>query len=1294
MYTGRATSTSFGKFHQMVRFSLSKSLFFVATVTSVWAAGTTARITGNINNGQLETLSGNVYPLARPEFDQGAAPSDLAMDHMLLVLTRSAAQEAALETLLKQQQDPTSPQYHKWLTPQEFGAQFGAADSDIQTITNWLESQGFTINQVSNGRTIIDFSGTAGQVQQAFHTQIHQYLINGVQHWANATNPQIPAALTPVIAGPATLHNFTKQPQLIHSNQTFEASVAAGVGPQFTESSGNYYLSPGDYAVIYNLNPLFNAGINGAGRTIAIVARSNIRVSDITDFRSTFGLPTNNPNVIVNGTNPGTSDTGDEEEAVLDTSWAGATAPGATVDLVVSESTNTTDGTDLSEMYIIDNNLADVMTESFGDCELDGYTQAQAISYSSLAEQAAAEGITYFVASGDSGAVGCASGSDNTSNGQLSVNILAANPYVVAVGGTEFNENGNYSAYWSSTNSSTGVSALSYIPEDVWNESCTVSTGVNPCPNGTSPGIYAGGGGASIFYSKPSWQTGITGIPNDGARDVPDVALTAAGHDPYLVCINGSCRPNSRGYISFSGYYGTSAATPSMAGITATILQEIGGRLGLINTTLYQIAATEALSDCNGSSQNGPPASNCVFHDVTVGNNSVPGEANYPNGRYSATAGYDLASGLGSVNAANLAIGLGACAGTPVLNVSTTSLSFGSDLGVPSTQQFTLSNTGNCNLIISPLSVSGSTEFAATLGCSTILLPNNTCMVTVTFIPTLPGVQSGTLTIVSNASTAIIALSGTGTPTTDAIISRSSLSFGSQKVVTRSAAQVITITNSTLEPLNPGSIAVSGVNPEDFVVGTNCDSTIASATSCTLYVVFTPLMAGSRSATISVPVASGGTQSTINLSGTGTLTGSFELFNVKTGQVLEVPGASLSNGTLIQQNVLSGAQQQEWELIPNADGSYTIYNPYTYGALDDTGGSMANGTLIQQYQPIAGDENQEWQLIPVDDVHYAIMNVNSKKVLDIPGGTTAPHSPVQQWQYNAGDEQQMWVLLPVGSYNITNDLSADVLDVVNASTATTAQIDQATPDGQHDQQWQLVPVGGGYYAIMNRNSGQALDDTGASTADGNLLQQFTYEPGDGNQQWQFIPVDSTNYEIVNRNSGKVLDNTGGSTTSGTLIQQWMYLGNSNQKWQLNPVTYYNIMNLKSGLVLDIPSGSAVNGTNIQQWFYDGAQQQQWQLVPVNNGYVVIVNNLTGKAIDDTGGSTANGTLVQEYQFLGDANQQWQFIAVTGGYYEIQNLNSGNVLDVIDGSTADGTLIQLYTYLGVSNQQWQLVPVGM
>lgn len=340
--------------------------------------------------------------------------------------------------------------------------------------------------------------------------------------------------------------------------------------------------------------------------------------------------------VILNGPDPGDLGGGDETEAVLDATWAGAVSHQGAL-LVVSKSTASTDGIDLSELYIVDNNLAGIMSESFGVCEAN-VTSAQAAGISSLAAQAATQGISYVVAAGDSGTAGCDDPYTETqATHPASVNALAATPSNVAVGGTMFNENGHDSTYWSSTNDPNSLaSALSYIPEDVWNESCSSCS---------KPGIWAGGGGASTLFAKPSWQSGVPGIPGDTARHLPDVSLTAASHDPYLLCQRGSCIPNAQNQISFVGVSGTSAAAPAFAGILSLVGQKTGVRLGQPNYVLYRLAAAETFSQCNASNTGSLPPSACVFNDITVGNNSVRGETGYQSGM-----GYDQAAGLGSVN--------------------------------------------------------------------------------------------------------------------------------------------------------------------------------------------------------------------------------------------------------------------------------------------------------------------------------------------------------------------------------------------------------------------------------------------------------------------------------------------------------------------------------------------------------------------------------------------------------------------------------------------------------------------
>lgn len=675
-------------------------------------------ITAPIDETQRTVLQGNTHPLARTQYDLGTAPATLPMNRMLLVLKRSPDQETVLHKLLDDQQDKSSPNYHKWLTPAQFGKQFGPTDDDMQKISAWLQSHGFQVG-TTKGRTLLEFSGSASQVQEAFHTSIHKYVVNGAQHWANASDPSIPTALTPAVAGVLTLHNFLKKPQIRYSKRAVPAQSVPKRKPlvTFTENGQVIHaLAPQDYATIYNINGAYSQGLTGSGVTIGVVGRTDIYSGgqDVSDFRNTaFGICCGNFNIIENGADPGDLGGGEEFEATLDSSWSGAIANNATIDLVVSASTNTSDGVDLSEFYIVENNLADVMTESFGSCEWF-YSSAEALGVSQLAEQAAAQGISYFVSSMDSGAEGCDDpNSETVASGPVSANLLASSWYTTGVGGTMFNENGQDSRYWGSE-PPVQESAISYIPENVWNESCAAST----CGSG-SANIWAGGGGASQFFGKPSWQAG-TGVPDDNARDVPDVALTSAGHDPYLLCLDGSCVANSQGQFYVYFVWGTSAAAPSFAGIMALIDQEMARagqtlRQGSPNYMLYNLANGESssLSQCNASNTTTLPAGTCVFNDVTSGNNAVPGEVNYglPTAQYQAGVGYDQASGLGSVNVWNLISAWSTATFTPT--TTTLVLNNGSTAAIPHGTSVPVS------IAVTPNSGNGTPTGEATLLTST-----------------------------------------------------------------------------------------------------------------------------------------------------------------------------------------------------------------------------------------------------------------------------------------------------------------------------------------------------------------------------------------------------------------------------------------------------------------------------------------------------------------------------------------------------------------------------------------------
>lgn len=718
-------------------FSSLTALSVIAQTSSVQS-----RITAPVDESKLTVLTGNTHSLARPQFDRGLAPGSLPMDGMLLVLKRSPEQQTALDELLAEQQDKASSNYHKWLTPAEFGQQFGPSDQDIQKITSWLQSHGFQIGNISNGRTVIEFSGTAAQVQAALHTSIHQYAVNGEDHWANSTDPSIPTALTPVVVGVRSLHNFYPKPMNRVSGVRSSASaVSQPVKPEFTYPTGcnadtcNFGLGPTDFATIYNVAPLWNAGIDGTGETIAVVSDSNISLQDVTDFRSMFGLPAKLPVVTVptsisGCTDPGLQPKGDEVEAILDVEWSGAVARNANINLVTCASTNAAFGGDLAAEYIINfpnsthtgtsTGLAPILSESFGACEFDLGTAGNAM-YNTFWSQAAAEGITVIISTGDNGSAGCdvivASGPPTQPALQgLQVSGLASTPYNLAIGGTDFNDFSNPFQFWQPATgnaANTGASAISYIPETTWNDTCTNSiiytdlgfaNAASACnsstiqsdgfvaPVGSSGGMsgcttYNGNDPASCTggYAKPAWQTG-PGVPADGKRDIPDVSLFAGdglSGSFYIVCerdypgtVSAACnlsvtKPN------FLTVGGTSVSTQAFAGIMALLDQKNVSAQGLLNPALYTLAAAAG----NSCTSMAGPASTCVFYDVADGStNSMPCQAkasgsltvspdcpltasgnvgiltNPSNSQaaYNAGTGYDLATGLGTVNAFNL----------------------------------------------------------------------------------------------------------------------------------------------------------------------------------------------------------------------------------------------------------------------------------------------------------------------------------------------------------------------------------------------------------------------------------------------------------------------------------------------------------------------------------------------------------------------------------------------------------------------------------------------------------------
>ena len=459
-----------------------------------------ARVVMAVNNQDVVTLAGNVPARALPEYDQGQVSGETRLERMVLVLAPSAEQQAELDALTESQMDAASPMYKVWLTPEEYGRRFGVADADVAKVRGWLRGMGFQVEPVAAGRRMLVFSGTAAQVGEAFHVELHRYRVDGEEHVANSQDPQVPRALAPVVAGVLSLHDFRKASQI--ASKRAVAVKGGAVSPEYTQGS-THYLFPADFATIYDVNPVYSAGTTGTGTTIAIVGRSNINLSDVSGFRSFAGLTANQPAIVLDGANPGMV-SGDQDEATLDVEWSGAVAPAATVKLVVAGSTATTDGVDLSAGYIVNNKVAPVMSTSFGQCESNlGATEVN--FYNSLWQQAASEGISVFVSSGDSGAAGC-EGGGSASGSVAGVNGLCSSPYSTCVGGTEFNDaTGNW---WAASNGTGSGSALSYIPEMVWNESAS---------NGGS-GLWASGGGVSKVFPQPAWQQQIQGANGSGMR--------------------------------------------------------------------------------------------------------------------------------------------------------------------------------------------------------------------------------------------------------------------------------------------------------------------------------------------------------------------------------------------------------------------------------------------------------------------------------------------------------------------------------------------------------------------------------------------------------------------------------------------------------------------------------------------------------------------------------------------------------------------------------------------------------
>jgi hypothetical protein len=652
---------------------------------------TSARITQAVDETRLVQPKGNVHALARTAFDQGPVSDATPMKRMQLLLKRSPEQQAALAQLMAEQMSKESPNFHKWLTPQEFGQQFGPVDADINAVSGWLGSRGFTDIRVSPSRVTIEFSGNAGMVRGAFHTDIHHFLVDGEVKQANTSDPQFPAALSPVVSGVVSLHNFNLK-SMRQTKGLYKRTADGKIVPQFTGTNNDFFaVGPADFAKIYNVP----AALDGTGGKIAIIGFSEIDPADVDAFRTLFSLPAKNLNIVLNGADPGFN--AEEGEAALDVQSSGAVAQKAQIDYILSEGTLTSDPLFLGAEYVIFSNTDDVMSLSFGGCEASNTAAANQF-IDTLWEEAAAQGITVVVSAGDGGTAGCDNfNTQTTATGGIAVSGLASTPFNVAVGGTDFDDVGNQAAFWNQNPGANGAGRLSvkgYIHEVPWNDSCaSTATPANLTTCAVADNIVAGSGGPSILYPRPAFQGGL--VPNgilasDAAnhRYLPDISLFASdGQNSlsfYVECeadAGASCVPDPITHtFTFQGVGGTSVSAPSFAGILALVGQSEfnagrSRRLGNANLVLYNLAATAANS-CNSTTTPLTGSATCVFYDVTKGNNSVPcsgGSLNCSsatagtngvlvtvNGAtktpaFTAVAGFDLATGLGTPNVTNLA---------------------------------------------------------------------------------------------------------------------------------------------------------------------------------------------------------------------------------------------------------------------------------------------------------------------------------------------------------------------------------------------------------------------------------------------------------------------------------------------------------------------------------------------------------------------------------------------------------------------------------------------------------------
>ena len=886
----------------------------------------TSRIIQPIDENARVTLKGNVRQDLATAPDLGSVEDGKPL-HLYLLLQRSTTQQADLDNLLARQEEPTAPEYHKWLTPKEFGARFGASPEDIAKITAWLESHGFQIRSVLNNASMIDFAGTAGQVREAFHTELHYFNIRGGRHAANIQDPQIPAALAPVVAGIKGLSkipahaNHTKIRQSSYDADTHrwhpvDPTAADKASPAYNAGSGYYLVTPQDFYTIYNVNPAFSGGELAAKATVAVIEESDIEYGtvgtggvatggDVATFRSLFGVPgTLNMHVYhgygtVTCNDPGIDPdgTGEDQEASLDAEWINATAPSANL-IFMSCDQSPDNGIFSSMAALIDNSLSDVMSLSYGESELF-YASSDYTAQDTLYAQAALQGQSIFISSGDSGSDIADQNTSGTATSGINVSAFGA-PTVTVTGGTDFSdyydaaEGGPaQSTYWSATNSAHYGDALSYIPETAWNDSCASSiyaifagpyTGAGECGAigaGADGSVVGGSGGISTHYTVPAWQTGISGY-SGSFHSQPDIAGFAAsgfwGH--YLIyCDSNPVDASTSGCtsaVNFGGAGGTSFVAPYMAGVAGLLVDYTGSRQGLLNPALYALAkaqftgsGTATACYSNGQTSNtgvttGLPAAACIFNDVTTSNNDVPCQSGSTscfvnsgdsfgmlslNGSssltvaYPSTPGFDQTAGIGTVNAYNLITQWNtAFTSTTSLQALPTSITSSQSTELTAT----VAGGTPTGYVDTPPALTGTASFAAgstSLGSCT--LSAGTCSLSVPGSALQSGANSVTATFLGSgayptSTSSIVTVTVTNTSGTPASITASSGTPQSAAINTAFAAPLVaTVKDSGGNPVQ--GVTVTFTAPASGASGSfaGSNTAITKASGVATSTVFT-----------------------------------------------------------------------------------------------------------------------------------------------------------------------------------------------------------------------------------------------------------------------------------------------------------------------------------------------------------------------------------------------------------------------------------------------------------------------